>query len=74
MAHAPHGYSRKRARRPFGLAMPSASREPVHTKQSFAFWICHAMRVDEVKCGFQDIVKRKHIRMIPGRGMAAMSS
>jgi hypothetical protein len=25
-------------------------------------------------CGFQDIVKRKHIRMIPGREKAAMSS
>jgi hypothetical protein len=24
------------------------------------------MRADEGICGFQDIVKRKHIRMIPG--------
>jgi hypothetical protein len=34
-------------------------------KTSFAFLIRHASRVDEGICGFQDIVKRKHIRMIP---------
>ena len=32
---------------------------------SFACLIRHALRVDEGICGFQDIVKRKHIRMIP---------
>jgi hypothetical protein len=32
------------------------------------------MRVGEGKCGFQDIVKRKHIRMIPGLMKAAMLS
>jgi len=35
-------------------------------KTSFACPIRHASRVDEGICGFQDIVKRKHIRMIPG--------
>jgi hypothetical protein len=32
------------------------------------------MRVGEGECGFQDIVKRKHIRMIPGLMKAAMLS
>jgi len=43
-------------------------------KPSFAFIIRHAMRVDADDGGFQDIVKRKHIRMIPDQMKAAMLS
>jgi hypothetical protein len=47
------------------LAPRLIAEEAAPSKTSFAGNIHRAMRVDEVAGGFQDIVKRKHIRMIP---------